>query len=97
MMDVGFSKTEIGIIVKALFTVSALGGLGARRCAHGAARPAALDAASSGSLQAVSNLLYCVLALAGKSYAIMVAAVVVEHVAGGDGQHRAGRPHHGAV
>jgi len=34
-----------------------------------------------GILQAFSNLLYCLLALAGKSYAIMALAVVVEHVA----------------
>ena len=34
---------------------------------------------------AISNLLYCVLALAGKSYPIMAAAVVVEHVAGAMG------------
>jgi PAT family beta-lactamase induction signal transducer AmpG len=34
-----------------------------------------------GVLQALSNLLYCVLALAGKSWPIMVAAVSIEHVA----------------
>ena len=38
-----------------------------------------------GVLQALSNLLYCALAIAGKSYPIMVAAVVIEHVAGGMG------------
>ena len=38
-----------------------------------------------GVLQALSNLLYCVLAVGGKSYAIMVAAVVIEHVAGAMG------------
>ena len=36
---------------------------------------------SFGVLQAVSNLLYCALAVAGKSYPIMAAAVVIEHVA----------------
>ncbi len=38
-----------------------------------------------GVLQAATNLLYCALALAGKSYAVMVAAVVIEHVAGAMG------------
>jgi PAT family beta-lactamase induction signal transducer AmpG len=80
MMDVGFSKTEIGVIIKALFTMSSLVGsvlggvlmvrLGLLRSMFG-----------FGVLQALSNLLYCALALAGKSYPIMVAAVVIEHVA----------------
>jgi len=38
-----------------------------------------------GVLQAATNLLYCALALAGKSYPIMVGAVVIEHVAGAMG------------
>jgi len=80
MMDVGFSKTEIGVIIKALFTASSLAGsvlggilmvrLGLLRSMLG-----------FGVLQALSNLLYCALAIAGKSYPIMVAAVVIEHVA----------------
>lgn len=80
MMDVGFSKTEIGIIIKALFTASSvvgsvLGGvlmvrLGLLRSMLG-----------FGILQALSNLLYCLLATAGKSYLIMCVAVVIEHVA----------------
>lgn len=80
MMDVGFSKTEIGVIVKALFTLSSvlgavLGGilmvrLGLLRSMLG-----------FGVLQAVSNLLYCALALAGKNWSIMALAVIVEHVA----------------
>jgi PAT family beta-lactamase induction signal transducer AmpG len=38
-----------------------------------------------GISQAVTNLLYCALAIAGKSYPLMVAAVVIEHVAGAMG------------
>jgi MFS transporter, PAT family, beta-lactamase induction signal transducer AmpG len=80
MMDVGFSKTELGVLIKPLFTAgslvgSVLGGvlmvrLGLLRSMLG-----------FGVLQALSNLLYCLLAAAGKSYAIMCVAVFVEHVA----------------
>jgi PAT family beta-lactamase induction signal transducer AmpG len=84
MMDVGFSKTEIGLIVKALFTVSALGGSilgGVLMVRLGLVR----SMLGFGVLAAASNLLYCLLAAAGKSYPIMVLAVVVEHVAGAMG------------
>jgi PAT family beta-lactamase induction signal transducer AmpG len=80
MMDVGFSKTDLGVIIKPLFTAgslvgSVLGGvlmvrLGLLRSMLG-----------FGVLQALSNLLYCLLAIAGKSYTLMVIAVFVEHVA----------------
>jgi PAT family beta-lactamase induction signal transducer AmpG len=84
MMDVGFSKTEIGLIVKALFTASAIGGsvLGGVLMVRLGLVRAML---SFGVLAAVSNLLYCLLAVAGKSYPIMVVAVVVEHIAGAMG------------
>jgi PAT family beta-lactamase induction signal transducer AmpG len=80
MMDVGFSKTEIGIIVKAIFTAgsligSVLGGVIMVRL--GLLRSMLVF----GVLQAASNLLYCALALAGRNYPIMVAAVGIEHVA----------------
>jgi len=84
MMDVGFSKTEIGIIVKALFTASALGGSvlgGVLMVRLGLVR----SMLGFGVLQALSNLLYCALAAAGKSYPVMVGAVVIEHVAGAMG------------
>jgi len=84
MMDVGFSKTEIGLIVKALFTASAIGGSilgGVLMVRLGLVR----SMLSFGVLAAVSNLLYCLLAAAGKSYPIMVLAVVVEHIAGAMG------------
>jgi MFS transporter, PAT family, beta-lactamase induction signal transducer AmpG len=80
MMDVGFSKTEIGVIIKALFTASSLAGSvlgGILMVRLGLLR----SMLTFGVLQALSNLLYCVLVLAGKSYSIMCLAVVVEHVA----------------
>ncbi len=80
MMDVGFSKREIGAIVKALFTVSSLGGSllgGIFMVRLGLLR----SMLAFGLLQALSNLIYCVLAVSGKSYAVMAVAVVIEHVA----------------
>jgi len=84
MMDVGFRKDEIAYLVKSVFTVSAvfgsvLGGvlmvrLGLLRAMLG-----------FGLLQATSNLLYCALAAAGKSYLLMIVAVAVEHLAGAMG------------
>jgi MFS transporter, PAT family, beta-lactamase induction signal transducer AmpG len=84
MMDVGFTKTEIGLIAKSLFTASALGGSvlgGVVMVRLGLTRSMLLF----GVLQALTNLLYCALAVAGKSYPIMVVAVVLEHVAGAMG------------
>jgi MFS transporter, PAT family, beta-lactamase induction signal transducer AmpG len=84
MMDVGFSKTEIGLIVKALFTASAIGGSilgGVLMVRLGLVR----SMLGFGVLAAASNLLYCLLAAAGKSYPIMVVAVIVEHIAGAMG------------
>jgi MFS transporter, PAT family, beta-lactamase induction signal transducer AmpG len=84
MMDVGFSKTEIALIVKALFTLSTLAGSvlgGVLMVRLGLLR----SMLAFGVLQAVSNLLYCALALAGKSYPLMVSAVVIEHIAGAMG------------
>ena len=80
MMDVGFSKAEIAIIVKSLFTMSTLAGsvLGGILMVRLGLLHSML---AFGVLQALSNLLYCALVLAGKSYAVMVAAVVIEHVA----------------
>jgi PAT family beta-lactamase induction signal transducer AmpG len=84
MMDVGFSKTEIALIVKALFTASTLVGSvlgGVLMVRLGLLR----SMLTFGVLQALSNLLYCALALAGKSYPLMVTAVVIEHIAGAMG------------
>jgi PAT family beta-lactamase induction signal transducer AmpG len=84
MMDTGFSKKEIALIVKALFTASALLGSvlgGVLMVRLGLLRSMLIFGVS----QAVSNLLYCVLAATGKSYPVMIAAVAIEHVAGAMG------------
>jgi PAT family beta-lactamase induction signal transducer AmpG len=80
MMDVGFSKTEIALIVKSVFTASTLVGSvigGVLMIRLGLVRAML----SFGVLQAISNLLYCALAVVGKSYTIMLLAVTIEHVA----------------
>jgi MFS transporter, PAT family, beta-lactamase induction signal transducer AmpG len=84
MMDVGFSKTEIALVLKALFTASAvigaiLGGIFMVRL--GLLRSMLIF----GVLQAASNLLYYALAVAGKSYPLMVAAVSIDNLAGAMG------------
>jgi MFS transporter, PAT family, beta-lactamase induction signal transducer AmpG len=84
MMDVGFSKTEIALVLKAIFTTSAivgaiLGGIFMVRL--GLLRSMLIF----GVLQAASNFLYYALAVTGKSYALMVVAVSVDNVAGSMG------------
>jgi MFS transporter, PAT family, beta-lactamase induction signal transducer AmpG len=84
MMDTGFSKTEIALIVKAVFTASAVAGSilgGVLMVRLGLLRSMLIF----GGAQAISNLLYCLLAAVGKSYTIMIAAVAIEHVAGAMG------------
>jgi PAT family beta-lactamase induction signal transducer AmpG len=84
MLDVGFSKQELALIVKPLFTGSAIGGAvlgGILMVRMGLLRSMLVF----GAFQAITNLLYCALAAAGKSYWLMVTAVVVEHVAGAMG------------
>jgi PAT family beta-lactamase induction signal transducer AmpG len=80
MMDVGFSKAEIALIVKALFTGGTVAGsiLGGVLMVRLGLLRAML---AFGVLQALSNLLYCLLVLAGKNYPVMVAAVFIEHLA----------------
>jgi MFS transporter, PAT family, beta-lactamase induction signal transducer AmpG len=80
LMDVGFSKTEIGLVAKAVFTGASLAGaiIGGIWMVRIGLFGAML---LFGAMQAVSNLAYCVLALTGKSYAIMITAVAVENVA----------------
>jgi MFS transporter, PAT family, beta-lactamase induction signal transducer AmpG len=80
VMDVGFSKSEIGTLVKPLFTAGSLAGVmlgGVVMVQLGLLR----SMLAFGVLQAVSNLLYCMMALAAKSYALMALAVLMEHVA----------------
>lgn len=84
MMDVGFSKTEIALVAKAVFTSSAVAG-----AIVGAIWMVRLGLLRSmllfGVLQALSNLLYYMLAVTGKNYAVMIAAVAVDNFAGAMG------------
>ncbi len=96
LMDIGFTKTEIGLVAKAVFTSSAmvgavLGGIWMVRL--GLLRSMLLF----GVMQAASNLLYCVLALAGKSFPLMIAATAIEQCGGRHGRHRLGGAHHGSL
>ena len=84
MLDTGFSKTEVAVVVKPLFTGGALLGSvvgGILMVRLGLLRSMLIF----GVAQAVTNLMYCALAAAGKSYPLMIAAVLIEHVAGAMG------------
>ncbi|HUI62053.1 MAG TPA: MFS transporter [Steroidobacteraceae bacterium] len=84
MLDEGFTKTELAVVVKSLFTGGALVGAvlgGIVMVRLGLWRSMLIF----GVAQAVTNLLYCALAAAGKSYTLMAIAVVIEHVAGAMG------------
>jgi MFS transporter, PAT family, beta-lactamase induction signal transducer AmpG len=84
MLDTGFSKTEVAVIVKPLFTAGALLGSvvgGILMVRLGLLRSMLIF----GIAQAVTNLMYCALAVAGKSFPLMIAAVLIEHVAGAMG------------
>ena len=79
MMDVGFSKTEIGVVIKTLWVGasvagSAIGGVWMIRLGLFRAM------LTFGVMQALSNLAYFVLALSGKNHVIMYAAVIIEHL-----------------
>lgn len=80
MLDTGFSKTEVAVIVKPLFTAGALIGAvvgGVLMVRLGLLRSMLIFGIS----QAVTNLMYCVLAIIGKNYSLMIAAVLIEHIA----------------
>lgn len=84
MMDVGFSKTEISLVVKAVFTTSSivgavLGGIWMVRL--GLLRSMLIF----GVLQALTNLLYYTLAMTGKNYPLMIAATALDNLAGAMG------------
>lgn len=80
LMDLGFTKTEVGLVAKAVLTTSSLAG-----AVLGGMWMTRLGLLHSmllfGLLQAVSNLAYCALALTGKSFTIMIATVAVENLA----------------
>lgn len=84
MMDVGFSKTEIGWVAKAVMTTSAIAGAvlgGLWMVKLGLLRSMLFF----GVLQAVSNLAYYLLAVVGKDYPLMVAGVAIDNLASGMG------------
>ncbi len=84
LMDVGFTKTEIGLIAKAVLTSAAVAG-----AVIGGIWMVKLGLVWSmllfGILQTASNLLYYALALVGKNYALMVTAIAIDNVAGAMG------------
>lgn len=84
MMDVGFGKTEIAVVLKSLFTASAIVGAilgGVFMVRLGLLRSMLIF----GLMQAASNFLYYALALTGKSWPLMIAAVSVDNIAGSMG------------
>ena len=81
---VGFSPTEVGVVNKGMGLLATLLGAlagGAFMVRMGLFRALLLF----GSLQAVSNLSFMVLAWTGKSYVVMVSAVAFENLSGGMG------------
>ena len=79
LMDVGFTKTEIGLVAKAVLTTSAivggvLGGLWMIRL--GLLRAMLLF----GALQTVTTLAFYFLAVAGKNFPLMIAATGIENL-----------------
>ncbi len=79
LMDIGFTKTEIGLVAKAVLTTSAivggvLGGLWMIRL--GLLRSMLLF----GAMQTVTTLSFYVLATVGKSFPIMIAATAIENL-----------------
>lgn len=84
MMDVGFSKTEIALVLKAVFVSSAIVGAilgGILMVRLGLLRSMLIF----GVVQALSNFLYYALALTGKSYPLMIVAVGIDNIAGAMG------------
>ena len=84
MMHTGFTKTEIGLVVKAVLTTgSVLGALlgGIWMIKLGLRRAMLLFAV----IQALTNLGYLLLYAIGKSYAVMVGAVALDALASGMG------------
>ena len=74
--DTGFTKTEVAGIVKPLFTAGALIGAvvgGVLMVRLGLLRSMLIFGVS----QAVTNLMYCALAIIGKNYSLMIAAVLI--------------------
>jgi PAT family beta-lactamase induction signal transducer AmpG len=84
LMDMGFTKTEIGLVAKAVFTSTAIAGAvvgGIWMVKLGLLRSMLLF----GVLQALSNLLYYAVALAGRDFPLMIAATAIDNFAGSMG------------
>jgi PAT family beta-lactamase induction signal transducer AmpG len=84
LMDIGFSKTEIGLVAKAVFTSTAIAGAivgGLWMVKLGLLRSMLLF----GVLQALTNLLYYALALAGRDFPLMIVATALDNFAGSMG------------
>ncbi len=84
LMDLGFSKAEIGVVTKTTMAVATISGtvLGGIWMIRLGLYRAMLW---FGGFQAVSNLTYMVLAVAGKNHVLMIAAIAVDNLAGGMG------------
>lgn len=84
LLDLGFSRTDVGMANKALGLITTLAGTlagGGIISKLGIHRSLWIFA----FLQAASNLTFTALALAGKNYALMIGAVAVENLCGGMG------------
>ncbi len=84
LMDVGFTKTEIGLVAKAVLTSSSIVGsiIGGLLMVRMGLLRAML---TFGVLQAVTNLLYYALAITGKDFSLMITAVALDNLAGAMG------------
>ena len=84
LRGIGFSLTEVGTVNKIFGLIATLAGLLA-----GGALITRLKLFRAllifGLLQAITNLLYLVLALAGKSYSLLIVAVGLDNLCGGMG------------
>lgn len=77
--DLGFSNTQIAVVVKSVWLVASVGGsvlAGVWMVRLGLLRAMLLF----GVLQALSNLAYFALAVAGRNYPVLIAAATIEHL-----------------
>jgi len=84
LLDVGFSRTEIGVVAKAVLTTGTIVGAvvgGLLMVRLGLLRSMLLF----GLFQAISNRAYMLLAVVGKDHALMIAGVALDNLASGMG------------
>jgi PAT family beta-lactamase induction signal transducer AmpG len=84
LMDVGFSRTEVGAMLKGVGLAATMGGalLGGVLVPRWGLRRTLIG---FGLLQAVANILYASLAVVGKDYALMATAITIDNLCGGLG------------